>query len=395
MVTWCSQPSGSCSSRRCANGREAADGVVAQLSGGLDSSAIAASADILTDRNDLPRPFATASVRFPGSSADETRWIDEIAASQPFPHQAIDAVTPSLDDLAADMRIADSPYVPRIREMWTFPAAVAGRIGANTVMTGVGGDEVLEQDQMLIDRVGQRPVSLGVRDLWSLGRHQPHELGWVTTRIAKDAVPASWKARYRRFSGTPPSIAHPDLIAYDATSASATWISDAAYPTWTQYGIIAATQSPGVAWHFEGFNALLARQGASLTAPFLDRTLVEFLAGVHPIDRPFDGRTKTLVRTGFHDRLPASVLGRAHGTTADEYLATSLRAQAPAFTDAFPSVPEGLEHHGRPLGLRRPAGSRDRGPIHPRGRMVVVGCVVPDAVGCAGTPDDVRIRRFR
>ena len=69
---------------------------------------------------------------------------------------------------------------------------------------------------------------------------------------------------------------------------------------------------------------------------------MEFLAGVHPIDRPFDGRTKTLVRYGFHDRLPASVLGRTRGTTADEYLATSLLAQAPAFTDAFPSVPEGL-----------------------------------------------------
>ena len=61
---------------------------VSQLSGGLDSSTIAASAHALVSEGLDSRAFTTVSATVPGNETDETAWIEETVASQPFGHRS-------------------------------------------------------------------------------------------------------------------------------------------------------------------------------------------------------------------------------------------------------------------------------------------------------------------
>lgn len=132
---------------------ETARGVVAHLSGGLDSPAITAAASIGRPLRGSVVPFHTVSAVFPGLAADESKWIHEIAANQPFPHHDFVPESESVEGFSAVMWQADSPVHNRIRGIWQGTARIARSTGADLVLMGSGGDEVLDQDWLLSDLV--------------------------------------------------------------------------------------------------------------------------------------------------------------------------------------------------------------------------------------------------
>ena len=82
-----------------------------------------------------------------------------------------------------------------------------------------------------------------------------------------------------------------------------------------------------------------ASVGNRVSHPYLDRQgLVEYLASIPIEDRPFDGRSKTLVRQGYVGRLPESVLERRTNTVSDPYLDDVFPGYRAAFVDRFPDV---------------------------------------------------------
>ena len=134
---------------------QAANGVVAHLSGGLDSSAITAAAASLHGDGALSEPFHTASAVFPGSSLDESPLIAATAALQPFEHHEFVPLTETIGHYASAMWESDGPVTNRIRDLWAGTARIAQTIGADTVLMGSGGDEVVAQDQLLVDLLRQ------------------------------------------------------------------------------------------------------------------------------------------------------------------------------------------------------------------------------------------------
>ena len=66
----------------------------------------------------------------------------------------------------------------------------------------------------------------------------------------------------------------------------------------------------------------------------------EALEAFRAEDRPFDGRSKHLVRSGFAGWLPPPVLNRRSQTFADEYLDMCFSRHAPYYLDRYPAVSE-------------------------------------------------------
>lgn len=321
---------------------DGSNGAVSHLSGGLDSTAVAAAAHVLTDQDRLPAPFHTASAVFPGYEIDESVWIDEIAALEPFPH---DDFVPGVDDvetLEADMWIADQPRVNRIRDMWSESAAIALANDADLVFTGVGGDQILDQDQLLIDRVRSGSPQRRLRDSRAYAAWTDQSLFDVASQVGRDALPDGFKRTVRRLLPHRGSSTRTLIRDELWESLGGETIEFAPYefefPSVTQVGVVASTQHPSIAWINEVQEAVYASRGLDLSQPFLDRTVVEYVASLSPAHRPFDGRSKTLVRNGFSGWLPPSVLDRRTKTVADDCLDVLFSRHGARYRDRYPEV---------------------------------------------------------
>ncbi len=78
--------------------------------------------------------------------------------------------------------------------------------------------------------------------------------------------------------------------------------------------------------------------GIDVSYPFLDRSLLEFIATVPPPLRPFDGSSKAITRQAFAGFLPSSVLDRRTKTTAGRYLDGVFESVAPEYRTRYPAI---------------------------------------------------------
>ncbi|MCL1693358.1 MAG: asparagine synthase-related protein, partial [Actinomycetia bacterium] len=319
---------------------------VAQLTGGLDSSSVTASAHILDERRHLSTDLHTVSAVFPGHTIDETAWINEIAARQPFPHHDF---TPSIPDIGAydnDMWTIDGPGIVRIRDMWSKTCSVADGVDAGLLLTGHGGDDVLFEYQLLADylRTGAlRPWLSGIREFAS---RYDYPVSKTVLRSAASAAPEALKQPIRgiRGPGSPSSLIHRDLAHAHPAPTSEEIRGRTTYPSLTQNLVIAHASDPGIEHLNELQDALYASCGVEVSHPFLDRAVVEYLASIPVMDRPYDPRMKALVRRGFAGWLPDSVIERQDKTVADEYLDGLFSHHAPQYRERFSDITASAEH---------------------------------------------------
>ncbi len=321
------------------------DRVIGHLSGGLDSSSIAAAAGIAVEAQGRdPTSYQTASAVFAGSTIDESTWIDEIVAVQPFPHHAY---TPRMETLATherDMWTTDQPRVDRIRDMWSETATIADRVGADLVVTGIGGDEILAYYLLLADRLGTGSPVKRWNDLAAHAAWRGIPIRSTLVPSLKSVLPESIKApllRLRRRPAVTPGLLSDEAWEQYRGATPTETPTDFGFPSDTQNLTVAASRHPLVVWSNEMQEAEYASLGLDVSHPYLDQGLVEFVASVAVNDRPFDGRTKVLMRDGFGDRLPPSVTSRRDKTYADDYLDMLFVGQLPAIREQYPQVPSG------------------------------------------------------
>jgi hypothetical protein len=284
------------------------------------------------------------SVIFPGHSIDESEWIDLITDHQPFPHHDF---VPAVDDASsyeADMWLGDQPRVNRIRDMWSETAAIGSDVGADLVFTGIGGDQVLDEGQLLLDRLGHGPAGQRLRDARAYATATGNSLPSIVGAAVRDAAPTQLKRAIRRViprqGPLPDDLVRAELRESLAAQAIERAPFEFDFPTLTQEGVVGSTLHPSIGWINEVQEATYASRGLELTQPYLDRSLVEFVASIRAEDRPFDGRSKYLVRSGFAGWLPPSVLNRRSQTFADEYLDMCFARHAPYYLDRYPVVSE-------------------------------------------------------
>ncbi len=322
-------------------------GTVAHLTGGLDSSSITAAAVAAIEQDPTLPPVRTASAVFPDSAADESAWIHETAATQPFAHDDFVPEPEVVEQYAAVMWQTDSPIHNRIRDIWPGTARIARSAGADLVLMGSGGDEVLDQDWILADLLRARRFSQ-----WREGIRA--EAAWygipralLVERSLRLASPAGLKRPVRRMRARRAErgsrLVAEALVVSDARLADQTPATSPPAPSETQRLVVASTVELLRVIINEHQEAEYAYGGVDVSYPYLDRSIIEFLATVPPRHRPFDGSSKALARHAFSERLPASVLERRDKSFADEYLATVFDRLAVEYRTRYPTVSDSAQ----------------------------------------------------
>jgi asparagine synthase (glutamine-hydrolysing) len=249
------------------------------LSGGIDSSALAA----LAVR--MQRPVVLATGRYPGLDCDEGRFIEAARRTLAAPFREWNGSA------------TREPPAPPLAHPWTelqagdaeAEVALAQSIGARWILTGHGGDELLFERGVFRDLARRGQVARLMREARLAPRYSTRGARfWL-----RDAVRG---------------LRRPDAASH---TQDATW-------NWLT--------SPHAAWMRDLQDHALARAGLAYRRPFLDGALARFVLALPWRDRLPSGRMKALLRDAVADLLPAEIIERTEVTTFESAILHHARA---------------------------------------------------------------------
>jgi asparagine synthase (glutamine-hydrolysing) len=293
--------------------------VVVHVSGGLDSSSIAMAANELVVAARAPRVIGASAI-FPGMVCDESQYIDAVAGAVAFPIERWDATRPDPLDLTAPALEG-----PGARSSSTSGTSgdleTAVRHGARTILSGLGGDDLMTvsgitRDLVVAGRWGDAWASLSAQGFSSPAARQrlrkiaaqflPRTLARLRAR-ARARVPEWVSPRFR-------SLAR-EILSDDGGDSQPALTSLVRRNAWTL--VNAAHPKIGVA----RLQALGLAKGIEFRFPFLDRELVSFVLGLPSHALPGPVPTARVHREAFRPMLPRAVadrVGKADLTAAVE-----------------------------------------------------------------------------
>jgi len=292
--------------------------IVAQVSGGLDSSSVVCmAAEICREHPSLP-PVVLASATYPGFDCDETPWIDAVAQSLPFQSIKWDgrpAIWP-LDVgavLAHPWRDAQAGGVSRAFE-------IAREIGGRVLLSGHGGDELLFERGVFQDLAAQHRWRTLVQETLLAPTFYSSRTRWffffeaIRPVLARPAL----RRAYRWFRPRPASLAPHwlskrlrDLWSEPPPSSpfDGQWSSRAQQNTWRWL------TSAEAFWSMELQELDAARMGVEMRFPYLDRALASFVLSL-PCERRLPrGQMKQILRSAMSGVLPRCVAERGQVTS--------------------------------------------------------------------------------
>jgi len=299
------------------------------LSGGLDSSGIAALAGTVAraDGLEIPRAYSRIYDRF--RSCDEREYARAVVARNRLPHT----------ELSADSWWTLSHFkewLPRFSEPFfgSYDDGIrrmlerASADGAQLALTGHGGDDLFTGSPRYLARWLLRGH---VRPVWrelsaqSLERGRSRRYSFAAD-VALPLVPRAVQARVR----TRPYVRlrswmPPQVRAGLGESAGRREVRFGPDAWWYELRDGLASESHG------RFHAHLQRLtglfGLETTVPYLDVRLVTFVLGLPPELLQREGRTKAILRDGLRDVLPPAVLERPDKTSLLPLAEYGLREQ--------------------------------------------------------------------
>lgn len=300
--------------------RAAGDGEVGVLlSGGLDSSTVAAAATHVLGAGRV-RAYSGVFPEHP--AADETELIAAIVdrlgiRSRQYPIRESEA-------LAGAMDYVDAWAVPpnsMMNAVWAQALRDAVDDGVGAMLSGEGGDEVFgNTPQYVLTDLLRRGAFLRA---WRLAPGFPGAPTNPRGRIAvlrRAAQPLAPRARRRRVESSDAArgLLRPESVGFaNAVSSPLAWVERPG-PYWWRYQSFYVTSNRELLDVSGGLRRRAAQAGLATAEPLLhDRDLVELALRISPelqLDRRFD---RPVARAGVRDRLPASVLdrrGKSHFT---------------------------------------------------------------------------------
>jgi asparagine synthase (glutamine-hydrolysing) len=275
------------------------------MSGGLDSTAVAATAARDAARAGAPPPLAISWVFDELPACDERRWIAAVRRAAGLP--ALEIVADGLWPLAGEPswpRPVDSPFLDLYRPLLDRALAAARARGCAALLTGHAGDQLFAGgSDWLPALLGERRFAAAAAALarGALLRARGHRLHYgpraALARLGGRAAPAPverpWltAAAAERLAASARHAVEPAAEEGDAPRRRALLL-------------------PSQLALFESADLAAEAAGVELRRPFRDRRLAEFLLAVpaHQLYRP--GESKRLLRRALADRLPAAVLRR-------------------------------------------------------------------------------------
>ncbi len=307
--------------------------IALELSGGIDSSAIAGVASILPES----APVRPVSLIYPGLACDESEHIDAVARHchiDPVKVTALDGGTFDYEALAR--RTAEVPAYPAIA-LWEKVYEAARATGAHVALSGVGGDEWFAGTEAYaadLMRSGRLSAMIGygrdaARDnncsvatvLWRYGARL-----WLA-----ESLPGMWSDSLRaRAAAHRAGWLHP---AFGRSVALADRLRVPARSNLQSLaqGQICRTLDGGSLPHsVEYIERFAASFSLDLRLPFLDKRVIEFAAAIPEDQRWGSACPKWVLRTAMRGLIPESVRTRLDKQGHDDVFAQDLLSPATA-----------------------------------------------------------------
>ena len=313
-----------------------ADRIVVELSGGMDSSTIAAGATHYRHQGG-PEPIA-GSFLYPGyPTVDEGVWIRASRKQLGIRGEEFDGG----DILGRDypVRFAPRPEAPYALDSPLHETIInqATRLGAPIILTGYGGDELTTGDprSALVARLRRGDITVATEAV----RHARAKGRSVTATLWRRVCRPLAYAVLRSVLGTAALRLLPG-----SRGAGLVVPMDQIDPAAVARRLVTALDYPGTSMHQEsvlrlmrfttGLLALDAyrlnayRSGIEVCAPFFDLRLLDFALST-PVDLWYrSGTHKWLPRQAMSQWLPGTVCWRPQKTLFDEAVISGLRNNA-------------------------------------------------------------------
>lgn len=289
------------------------DKVGTELSGGLDSSTVAA----LTASHAFAQygePLRSYSLTFPGLPCDESTFIAEVAGNSGIQANLIPCAPLDPHRWASEIDAThDLPFTPN-GVAWIGLKSAAQNDGLSALLTGQGGDQGFDIDQSY-------PLELTLNcrfraALSAAGRLSPN--GGLTTRIARGIVRPLLLQGIRTISPGFRRHRIPD------------WINPAFAQTTQLEGRLAPRDPPPrtsrearLGWYRSGWQAYVLESmslfdslsGVKSLHPFYDSRIIQFALEIDEAQRWCDGQFRTIQRRSMAGLLPETIVRRT--TKAD------------------------------------------------------------------------------
>jgi len=287
------------------------------LSSGLDSAAIWGSMqDPARAAADQDQAHTAVSLSYQGMSCDETERIEALHEELGSTGRFIDASGfRPLEDIEQRLVFIDSPFHPMALQMFMLSAA-AREMGANVVMTGIGGDEFLggSPESLVESAFTGRWLRL-LNDLWSWpdshgGRRRVARR--VVRRVASELL--GREPQYPRLAWLGQEYRSAARMALKEYRGQ---LSTESFSRRPFVGMLGLLQSGAM---HEGLEQIAAGHGLELRCPLLHRELIDFSFRTPARIRVGKKGNKRLLRGVTARMAPAHVDGCARKTVFGEIL---------------------------------------------------------------------------
>jgi asparagine synthase (glutamine-hydrolysing) len=293
--------------------------ILAEVSGGLDSAIVAGALQVTA----AGKVAQWANFHTGDREADERRFARAVAAHLGL--SLVEAEKGELELTEARLAVLGSGLRPGTLgldyEQDEDSVARCAQVGAETLMTGLGGDAVFLQtqtpllatDAVLAGVVGRElfgvfrdVAALRRSSIWSVAR-----TGWIDGRR---------RAPQRRT----PAWLNGDLAGRIAGAPTHPWLADLAKAPPAKRTQI-RTLTAGLLFHGH------SRRGDAVDVvhPLLSQPLLEFVLGVPSFDLALGSHDRALAREAFADRLPVEVLRRRSKGDLQAYYGRMLSRSLP------------------------------------------------------------------
>jgi asparagine synthase (glutamine-hydrolysing) len=283
------------------------------LSGGLDSSAIVATAAALGEDDRRTFNYKTFTATFPGFALDERRYVEQLAKDNAFKPRWVEMSGDELDeDLITLCRAQEIPLASgSLYAQWRVMRQ-AQADGVKVLLDGQGGDEVFAGYPLFFPAYSADAIYGG-----QFGRSMQacqalrHEHGWTAASVAKYLgfymLPRGVRGAARTLMGRAPVQLHERLATAYIPKAfpEGAW-SDSRLSE-LQWDIVRSWQLPSLL-HFADRSSMAF--GIETRLPFLDPRLVEFGLALGPGHKIRDGVGKWIMREAMADCLPGAIVDR-------------------------------------------------------------------------------------
>jgi asparagine synthase (glutamine-hydrolysing) len=301
--------------------------VVVHVSGGLDSSAIAMAANELALAGRTPNVIGASAV-FPGLECDESAWIDAVANSVSFPIERWDGTRSDSIDLVDPLREGPGARIASTSGT-SGDLEIAARHGATTILSGLGGDDLMTVSGITRDFVTNRQWRAAWESVSAAGFSSQAAHRRLRT-IAAQFLPARLLSLRARATATVPDWLAPgfrgvarDILASRMGEGDPPLSSLVRTNMWAR--VNAAHAKVGVSL-LQGVGMPL---GIEFRFPYLDRELVTFALSVPAHGLPGLVPTARLHREAFRPMLPPAVAARVGKADLTPALRNRLRRAQP------------------------------------------------------------------